>query len=508
MIPYADPVLVAHCDWSKDPAKQWMAVGRIDDDGRASADAPEPVGDATTLLERLRERAGAAKIVAGFDFPIGVPHAYAQRAGIERFWDLLEQLANGQLPLLLEPAERPEDISVGRPFYPARPGGTSTRQLLDGLGVADMSSLLRRCERRTPTRRSGSSLFWLMGGAQVGKAAIAGWRSVLLPSITSSADVGLWPHDGTLKHLLDTCDVVLAETYPTEFASHLDARPGTTGKKDRAGRAPACRALEQVAAALGVRLSEAAADQLAHDFGELRTGEDRFDAFLGLIGMLNVVLGSRDPGPPPSVSEPILAVEGWILGQLDDGAEGVAPPQVTPLQRLADLLRRRNALDDEIAQIIGRPALPGHIGEFIAAEVFDIQLAESASTPGYDGVFRSGPLAGETVNVKLQTRRDGTLDIPAQVPDRLLVLAGRAVPPGSSAGTRRPMEIAEVFLFDAVGLVDRLHTRGVAVGTATSVTGGEWERARLWPEPAPGQPEVLDQEARRVLRALARGLAS
>ena len=42
-------------------------------------------------------------------------------------------------------------------------------------------------------------------------------------------------------------------------------------------------------------------------------GEDRFDAVVGLFGMLNVVLGRRDPGDP--TDETIRSIEGWILGQ-------------------------------------------------------------------------------------------------------------------------------------------------------------------------------------------------
>ena len=49
------------------------------------------------------------------------------------------------------------------------------------------------------------------------------------------------------------------------------------------------------------------------------------------------------------------------------------------LNHLAKLLSNRNSIDKEIGDIIGRPALTGHIGEYIAANVFDIALSESAS---------------------------------------------------------------------------------------------------------------------------------
>jgi hypothetical protein len=45
-------------------------------------------------------------------------------------------------------------------------------------------------------------------------------------------------------------------------------------------------------------------------FGSGADGEDRFDALVGLIGMLEVLATGREPtvGPDPRV-------EGWILGQ-------------------------------------------------------------------------------------------------------------------------------------------------------------------------------------------------
>jgi hypothetical protein len=42
-------------------------------------------------------------------------------------------------------------------------------------------------------------------------------------------------------------------------------------------------------------------------------GDDAFDAVVGLFGMLEVVLGRREPGE--SKGEQIRDVEGWILGQ-------------------------------------------------------------------------------------------------------------------------------------------------------------------------------------------------
>lgn len=166
---------------------------------------------------------------------------------------------------------------------------------------------------------------------------------------------------------------------------------------------------------------------------------------------------------------------------------------------LADLLRRRDAVDQQIAALIDRPALPGHLGEFVAAAVFDLELEASATTAGRDGRFRAGPLAGRTVNVKLYGRREG-LDLSlVRPPDFYLVLAGGPGGGSSSRGQHRPLVIEEVFVFAAAPLHERLRARGVKLGTATSVTAAEWEAARIHPE-GPG-PLTLSEEQRALLRA-------
>jgi hypothetical protein len=60
----------------------------------------------------------------------------------------------------------------------------------------------------------------------------------------------------------------------------------------------------------------------------------------------------------------------------------------------AELLRARNAIDAEIASIIGRPMTSGHLGEWIAARIFDIELEPSATATATDGRFSSGSWQG------------------------------------------------------------------------------------------------------------------
>jgi len=152
------------------------------------------------------------------------------------------------------------------------------------------------------------------------------------------------------------------------------------------------------------------------------------------------------------------------------------------IRTLADLLNERNLLDERIAQLIGRPASPGHIGEYIAAAVFRIDLFPSATHKAADGVFQEGPLQGKSVNVKLYGKQEGILDIrPDALPDFYLVLTGPRSQPTSSRGSTRPLTIQHAYLFDAAELASLLKARGTNLGPASSVPQALWETAEVWP---------------------------
>ncbi|MCD2184467.1 hypothetical protein [Rhizobium sp. GN54] len=53
-------------------------------------------------------------------------------------------------------------------------------------------------------------------------------------------------------------------------------------------------------------------------FGSDKAGEDRFDAVIGLLGMLDVVDGRRGKGIP--AIDAVRKWEGWILGHHRDDA--------------------------------------------------------------------------------------------------------------------------------------------------------------------------------------------
>ncbi len=174
------------------------------------------------------------------------------------------------------------------------------------------------------------------------------------------------------------------------------------------------------------------------------------------------------------------------------------------LNRLAPLLSRFNEVGSQIAAIVGRPATTGHIGEFIASRIFDIELERSANSKALDGRFRSGPLAGKSINIKWYPKLE-SLDInPLSIPDFYLVMAGPRSSAPNSRNVDRPLVITQVFLFAAEALMAELRTRGVKVQTGTSVRREEWSRAEVYPS-AKSQLYVLSETQRQLLALFSGG---
>lgn len=310
------PEIVVHADWSIDPAKRWCARAVRLAAGGYAALAPQPVGSLDDFMASMVAAAGpGGTVLAGFDFPLGLPRAYAQAAKIDNFTAALADFGRGRWRDFYTPAERADEIDLRRPFYPARPGGTRHRDLYQALGFSSINALRRRCDLATATRFAASPLFWTLGGQQVGKAAISGWRDLLAPARRRGEALSLWPFDGGLADLLDRPGIVVAETYPGEVYSHLRLRVGAANKSKRrqADRRDDGDTLLDWAAAARVQIAAALTADIRDGFGDTTTGEDRFDATVGLFGMLNVALDLRPPGDP---TERVLRqVEGWILGQ-------------------------------------------------------------------------------------------------------------------------------------------------------------------------------------------------
>ena len=179
------------------------------------------------------------------------------------------------------------------------------------------------------------------------------------------------------------------------------------------------------------------------------------------------------------------------------------PDNMPELVELAGLLGRRNRIREAITRIIGRPADPGHLGEFVASAIFNIELAPEANAKGIDGWFRHGRLKGRSVNIKYYSVNQHLLDIGRDEehrPEFYLVLTGPQSQAASSRGEARPWVVDAVYLFDTQKLLDALT---VKIGVATSVKTQYWDDAEIYPT----QSSLLeiDERCRGLLAMFGRG---
>jgi hypothetical protein len=135
------------------------------------------------------------------------------------------------------------------------------------------------------------------------------WREVIIPNLST---VGLWPFDGDLQSLSRRYSSVLAETYPGDVYRQLGIpRRGWSKRRQEDRQQIGGFISDWLAARPNLNASEVL-PHVSDGVGSDSAGEDRFDAFVGLLGMLSVVTGER---PERSqVPEEVLAHEGWILG--------------------------------------------------------------------------------------------------------------------------------------------------------------------------------------------------
>lgn len=272
---------------------------------------PRPVGDPGLFLEVLKNEANGAPVALGVDLPIGVPRAYAAQRPEAGFLKFLTTVSGW--PDFFRVCETLEDIRHDRPFYPARGVKGMTRAShAEALGLGPPAGLSRACDRATEERPPGAPLFWTLGANQSGKAAIAAWRDMLLPALTVGTPVRLWPFEGPFRSLLMPGGVAIAETYPAEALRHLGIRLKGS-KRRQTDRAAAAGALLDAMIRLSVTPEPAAIDAVMDGFGAGADGEDKFDSVLGVLCVINVVMGHR---PDTTPDDPWLTTwEGWVLGQ-------------------------------------------------------------------------------------------------------------------------------------------------------------------------------------------------
>ena len=266
----------------------------------------EAVGPLSTLFARFRERAGSAPVAFGVDAPIGLPLAFQRdHADFPSFLGSLGPDAE-----FFHVNDDAATISMQRPFFPNRSGGTSPQSLLDRLGLPDQSNLLRACERPLNGQAAAGSMFWTLGAKQVGKGAIVLWRDLILPARRSADPPSLWPFEGTLAELLRPNSLLIAECYPANAMRQMRLC-FTGGKNNRADRLKVASRFHAIMADLAATPHPSVSASIDSGFDE-KCADDKFDSLIGLLRMLQVI---RDPTKDTRPSPEICRWEGWILGR-------------------------------------------------------------------------------------------------------------------------------------------------------------------------------------------------
>jgi hypothetical protein len=281
------------------------------------AHAPRLVGGAGGPLERMHVPAGSGRpALLGFDFPIGVPRAYAKLAGIEEFTTWLRRL--DPACEFFDVADDVADVSVARPFFPTRLACKSPgikREFRAALGLS-AAGALRRCDLAHCRRRAASEMFWTLGPQAVGKATLTGWRDLVAPAVADPARrYAIWPFDGELGDLLAAADAVIVEAYPADAYLQLGLRMGSrltakTKQEDRRADGPL---LLEICRRSGVSPDVDLIAEIRDGFGSDRAGEDRFDATVGLLAMITTVRRRAEPDLPDDPC--VRRCEGWVFGR-------------------------------------------------------------------------------------------------------------------------------------------------------------------------------------------------
>jgi hypothetical protein len=315
------PVHVAHADWGISPRKRQVCLAKLQDDSSYRIERLDQADSAAIAVGDIRAAMHVTEpmgqLFAGFDFPIGLPRAYAAKGDIDSFRAFLAQMGKGRFERFGDVASTAAEISVELPFYPPPGRGARKVEISEGLGIS-YHQLWRRCELG-----GAESLFWTLGPKQVGRGAVAGWEMFAASCLGA---LRLWPFDGSLDSLLDgdASHVVAGEAYPAEFYKQIwreGVRPDGWSKAKQSRRKQCVPLLVELSDRLCVTWDPEVLGRLEEGFAPPDT-DDHFDAVVGVLGMIAVINGDLATGEPKG-DETISRVEGWILGRPSD-AEYVA----------------------------------------------------------------------------------------------------------------------------------------------------------------------------------------
>jgi hypothetical protein len=203
--------------------------------------------------------------------------------------------------------------------------------------------------------------------------------------------------------LLDDGRIVAAEIYPAEIYSHVGLSR-TFGKTSRQGRRGEANSILSWCARNAAAVPVDLAVQIEDGFGDDDAGEDRFDSFIGALGMMEAVAGLAGSTVPDDPA--VRNVEGWIPGMR-------ISPYALRSSRCAHepLNSRPNIHPGPIVEKLVDPSYGDGIARVGPASWAPRQASESGSTeiatPGKSSraANRSGASAGQEVERYLPIRQ-------------------------------------------------------------------------------------------------------
>ena len=283
----SDDVTVVSADWAKPVRKRAVRVARLGETAVIARAEPPPggwsLGGLVDLAVRLRARGGRAVLIA-IDASLGVPTAFARRAGVSGFLDCLRGLERAGA--LERECASPEDWSPRTPFFRVPPGAGGLTRFVDAAG--GRSALLRQIELRTQAK----PVFALSGiPGTVGSGSRALW-SELAPRLEDpEREFSLWPFEGDLAALAAEPGIVLADAYPrAAYSVALEEQlPAPLARLGKTRESVRVEALARLREAAWVRRCGVVISDEAH----ARASEDDFDALLTAAALVRLVRESR-----------------------------------------------------------------------------------------------------------------------------------------------------------------------------------------------------------------------
>lgn len=163
------------------------------------------------------------------------------------------------------------------------------------------------------------------------------------------------------------------------------------------------------------------------------------------------------------------------------------------LIELSSLIKRINDANEDIAELIGRPAKLEGMGEAIAAGILKLRLNDAAPHLPRTGVFTEGPLSGKSVVINWYLRFFNHVDFSDDV-DCYLFLVGCHKFYQTPHEYYRPILINSVYIFKRETVDGIIDLNDWTTSMQVPVRIRDWDKAEIFPESNSPILELTDEQ--------------